>query len=165
VHRLRPERRGGVCPRPPNPGLDPGEGGSACSHATEEWCDMAEKEGRVWCGRDGGSGCWRLIRVAPSLRCFAVMQRVDHMQVMPSGAGANARRKAAAKSLSINAGASGFAGTGSIRPPSPGSGPGYGAAHRAPAIPKAGCRVSALRVTIRRAENNALLAGGALDPA
>jgi hypothetical protein len=43
------------------------------------------QEGRVWCGWDGGSGCWWLIRVTPPLRCFAVMQRIDHIQVMPSG--------------------------------------------------------------------------------
>jgi len=46
-------------------------------------------------------------------------------------------------------GASGFAGPGSIR-----------CAHRAPQIPKPGCRVSALRVTIPRARDNVPLAGG-----
>jgi hypothetical protein len=40
VHRLRPERRGGVR--------------STCAHQAEDGARWP-KEGRVWCGRDGGN--------------------------------------------------------------------------------------------------------------
>jgi hypothetical protein len=132
VHRLRPERRGGVR--------------STCAHEPRNGASWPERRtGLVW------SGSRKRVLVAnPSCAVVAVLCRnaagrshAGHA----SEAGANARRKAAAKSLVCNFGRVRLRRNRLYSR-------GKGRAHRAPAIPKGGCRVSALRVTIRRARKN-----------
>jgi len=55
LHRLRPERRGGVLPLP-NPALDAGKGRSTCGHQPTNGANWPEaRTGLEWW--DGGSGC------------------------------------------------------------------------------------------------------------
>jgi hypothetical protein len=134
VHRLRPERRGGVRQH-----LRTSSRGTVLPGRKKDGVGAVRWKGRVL----GANRC--------AVARFSESDDQDGGSSFPE-AGANAVRKALRDSRPEKAGASGCAGPGPIRPPSPGSGPGYGAAHRAPQIPRrAGCGSRPMWVTVPRA--------------